>query len=421
MMLFHCSLQLSKRTLQGFTLPELLIAATISLGVVSLGGFGLVSLLSSSQVANAQNERRTELNRSLEFISAEVREADTIEKDASAATLPSGFTLPADGENVLMLYPEGNSSTPIIYYVASPTDNTWKGPKVVYRWGPQFNDDGTYQNLSTPTSWIAEPLIDAIEDTNTAPTCPGADWISNGTVGFGACVNALGKVAELSHAGVYDKPLQNAGIYKAQTTSIARSTQAATPSYTPPPGSDPTFTINNGTVTIRKQATMNIRVLGSEITCGEDGDPIGTTAAYNLVQGTLVNQSSLSTIAPLGVQNNILVAPGTDLTVDGTSSTGGSCSPNISVSSNTSTNRVLTLRNGDSIPDYTPYGNQLPIATISQGYIDANNRITIANNEVIFLFELGSGSPGDPSFDMQDLVMLATITPASTTTVTSTP
>lgn len=410
---FHSPLQLiqHQHNLKGFTLPELLIAATISLGVVSLGGFGLISILSSSRVANAQNERRIELNRSLEFVSAEVREANTIEKDASAATLPSGFTLPADGENVLMLYPDSSSSTPIIYYVASPTDNTWKGPKVVYRWGPQFNDDGTYQNLSTPASWTPEPLIDAIEDTTTIPTCPGADWTANGTVGFGACVNALGKVAELSHSGVYDKPLQGSGIYKAQTTSIARSTQAATPSFTPPPGSDPTFTVNNGTITIRKQATMNIRVLGSEIACGEEGDPIGTTAAYNLILGTLVNQSSLSTVAPLGVQNNISVAPETDLTVDGASSTGGTCSPNISVSSNNSSNRVLTLRNGDSIPDYTPYGNQLPIATISAGYIDTNNRITIGNNEVIFLFELGSGSPGDASFDMQDLVVLASITP----------
>lgn len=423
MNLFHRSLHFTQRQLsqKGFTLPELLVAATISLGVVSLGGFGLISILSSSQVANAQNERRIELNRSLEFIAAEVREADTIEQDASAAPLPSDFTLPAGGENVLMLYPESSSSTPIIYYVSSPTGNTWQGPKVVYRWGPQFNADGTYQNIATPASWTTEPLIDAIEETDTVPTCPGTDWTANGTVGFGACVNALGKVAELTHSGVYDQPLQGSGIYKAQTMSVARSTQAATPSFTPPPGSDPTFTINNGTVTIRKQATMNIRVLGSEITCGEEGDPIGTTAAYKLILGALVNQSSLSTVAPLGVQNNISVAPDTNLTVDGTSSTGGSCSPNISVSSNSSSNRVLTLRNGDSIPDYTPYGNQLPIATISQGYIDTNKRITIGKNEVIFLFELGSGSPGDSSFDMQDLVVLAAITPVSTTTVTSGP
>ncbi|NJK30645.1 MAG: prepilin-type N-terminal cleavage/methylation domain-containing protein, partial [Acaryochloris sp. SU_5_25] len=58
----------SNTTIKGFTLPELLVAAAISLGVVALGGFGLVSILTSSQAANAQNERRTELNRSLDFI-----------------------------------------------------------------------------------------------------------------------------------------------------------------------------------------------------------------------------------------------------------------------------------------------------------------------------------------------------------------
>lgn len=410
---FHSSLQLiqRQRNLQGFTLPELLIAATISLGVVSLGGFGLISILSSSQVANAQNERRIELNRSLEFVSAEVRAADTIEKDASAATLPSGFTLPANGENVLMLYPESGSSTPIIYYIASPTDNTWKGPKVVYRWGPQFNDDGTYQNLSTPASWTAEPLIDAIEDTNTAPTCPGGDWTSNGTVGFGACVNALGKVAELSHSGVYDQPLQGSGLYKAQTTSIARSTQAATPSFTPPPGSDPPFTTTDGVVTIRKSATMDISVIGGQIACNADGTgPIPTTAAYNLIEGSQINQSSLSTNPP-GGQTNIPVTPNTRLTVDG-ESTGGPCGINIAANSETDNfSQVLTLKNGDAVPDYAPFGNQRPIASFLSTYIDANQKVTIADNEVIFLFELGSTNSSNSSFDMQDLAIIATVRP----------
>lgn len=122
-------------------------------------------------------------------------------------------------------------------------------------------------------------------------------------------------------------------------------------------------------------------------------------------------------MAPLGAQTNISVAPGTELATDGASTTGGSCSPNISVSSDNNSNRVLTLQNGDSIPDYTPYGNQLPISTITQGYIDTNQRVTIADNQVIFLFELGSGSPGDDSYDFQDIVILATITPDLSTIV----
>lgn len=411
---FHSPLHLIQRqhNLRGFTLPELLIAATISLGVVSLGGFGLISILSSSQVANAQNERRIELNRSLEFVSAEVRQADTIEKDASAPTLPSDFPFPSIDKDklVLMLYPESSSSTPIIYYVDSPIGNIWKGPKVVYRWGPEFNNDGTYKNLAA-SSWTPEPLIDAIEDTNTAPTCPGADWTANGTVGFGACVNALGKVAELSHSGVYDRPLQSSGVYKAQTTSISRATQAAIPSFTPPPGTDPPFTITDGVVTIRKSATMDINVIGGQIACNTDGtDPIPTTAAYNLIQGPQINQASLSTNPP-GGQTNIPVSPNTRLTVDG-QSTGGPCSINISANSETDNfSQVLTLKSGDAVPDYAPFGNQRPIASFLSTYIDANQKVTIATNEVIFLFELGSTNSSTSSFDMQDLAIIATFTP----------
>lgn len=422
MNLFHSSLHFTQRQLnqKGFTLPELLVAATISLGVVSLGGFGLISILSSSQVANAQNERRTELNRSLEFISAEVREANTIEKDASVATLPSDFTLPAGGENVLMLYPENSSSTPIIYYIASPTGNTWKGPKVVYRWGPQFNDDGTYQNFATPASWTAEPLIDAIEDTNTAPTCPGADWTANGTIGFGACVNALGKVAELSHSGVYNKPLQGSGVYKAQTTSIARSTQASTPSFDPPPEPNPTFTVTNGGVTTRTAATIDIEVLGGELTCDPEGtQPITKTARYNLT-GSQVGQFPLTTTP--SPSTSISVLPNTSLTIESQSTNytytdddGNDvvvCSPNIFAhSKDHNLSQVLTLRNGDSIPDYAPFGDQRPIDSFLAAYIDTNKKVTIANNEVIFLFELGSTNSSVSYFDMQDFAVLTTITP----------
>ena len=397
---------------QGFTLPELLIAATISLGVVSLGGFGLVSILTSSQVANAQNERKTELNRSLEFISTEIRQSGKIEKNAVATTLPSEFSLPAGAQPVLMLFPEISSTIPIIYYVGSPSpsDNTWRGPKVVYRWGPQYSDDGDYQNLSTPATWTAEPLIDAIDDNNAVPTCSGA-WNANGTLGFGACVNESGKVAELYHAGIFNKPIQGTEVYTAQTTTIARSARASPSSFEPPDGASLDFTITDGGVTIRKPSTMNIKVLGGEITCDTGGiEKIPTTSAYNLIQGDTVTQSPLSTNPP-SAQNDISVAEDTVLTVDG-QSTGGPCDVNISANSKADNlGQVLTLKNGDAVPDYAPFGDQRPIQDFLDSYINTDQQVTIADNEVIFLFELGNTDTDSDSFDMQDLVVLATITP----------
>lgn len=398
---------------QGFTLTELLVAAFISLGMLSLGGFGLVSVLTSSQTANAQNERRTELNRSLEFISAEIRQADRIEKAVSTATLPDEFTLPADAQPVLMLYPNNSGSAPIIYYMGNPVHNTWRGPKVVYRWGPSFDNDGKYQNLATPTSWAAKPLIDAMEETNLPPACSEASWSANGTSGFGACVNAAGKVAELFHAGIANRPVQGTQTYTVQTLSATRSAQAATPNFIPPPGADPAFTVTEGIISTRTDSTMSIRVLGGEISCNPDGtDPIPTESFYNLVLGSQVNRVALSTNPP-GSQNDIPVAEDTRLTVD-SRSTGGPCGINIAANSETDNqSQVLTLRNGDSIPDYAPFGNQRTIDSFLSNYIDPNQIVTIAENEVIFLFELGSTNSSSDSFDMQDLAVLATITPTT--------
>lgn len=402
-----------KRTSQGFTLPELLVAAVISLGVVAIGGFGLVSIFRSSQVANAQNERRVELNRSLDFMATEVRHADRILLDADNEPAPPGFNtaLPSGAEPVLMLKMPAftNVQQSVVYYTAPSPNNLWLGPQVVYRWGPKHNGDGTYADPSDLANWSHEPLIDSIQANSTSPSCPDTNWTANGNLGFGACVDSTGKMAKLFHAGVYDTPLQGSDLYTANTTVATRNSRIFTVTDTPS---------NGETVTIFEQSKMDIRVLGSEITCGVGGDPINTSAAYELTLGQQISQSALSTVAPLGVQTNIPVAPGTELATDGASTTGGSCSPNISVSSDSNSNRVLTLRNGDSIPDYTPYGNQLPISTITQGYIDTNQRVTIADNQVIFLFELGSGSPGDASYDFQDLVILATIKPDSSITVT---
>lgn len=414
---------------QGFTLPELLVAAVISLGVVAIGGFGLVSILRSSQVANAQNERRVELNRSLDFMAAEVRHADRILLDADNEPVPPGFntSLPSGAELVLSLKMPAFTDVQqsVVYYTAPSPNNLWLGPKVVYRWGPKHNSDGTYSDPSDLANWSHEPLIDSIQDNNASPNCPDTDWTANGDLGFGACVDSTGKMAKLFHAGVYNTPLQGSDLYTANTTVATRNSRIFTVTGNPPgspPSSPPSGPPNSPpgdtpTVTVLEQATMDIRVLGSEITCGVGGPPIGTSAAYKLTLGQQSSQSALSTVAPLGFQTNISVAPGTELATDGASTTGGSCSPNISASSDSNSNRVLTLRNGDSVPDYTPYGNQLPISTITQGYIDTNQRVSIADNQVIFLFELGSGSPGDASYDFQDIVIIATITPTSTTTV----
>ncbi len=75
--------------------------------------------------------------------------------------------------------------------------------------------------------------------------------------------------------------------------------------------------------------------------------------------------------------------------------------------------QVVVLRNGDTVPAYIPYGNQAEIETFLADYIDIDGKVTIGESEAIYLFELGSTNQSSSAFDMQDLVVLVTMTSAN--------
>lgn len=65
-------------TSAGFTLIELLVAMALTSIVLSLTGFGLVTIMQKNAKAQGETSRRTELNRALDFIADEVRMANSI-------------------------------------------------------------------------------------------------------------------------------------------------------------------------------------------------------------------------------------------------------------------------------------------------------------------------------------------------------
>jgi hypothetical protein len=101
----------------------------------------------------------------------------------------------------------------------------------------------------------------------------------------------------------------------------------------------------------------------------------------------------------------------------------GSCKQ-YSYSANTVKNsgtQVLTLVNGDTVPIFTPLGGQRSIDTFLRPYISSTTgKVVLASNQVLYLFELGTTNSRSSAYDMQDLVVLATVTPNTTTTTTST-
>jgi hypothetical protein len=417
-----------KSSERGFSLADMMIAGVITSAVVSVSGYGVAAMIDSSTTANSKTERRVEMNRAIDFIATEVRGATSIVKDVSTATVPTAFSPDSTKvdvstvQKVLMINVPGTASdTPIIYYVAKPVDGNWKGPRVVYRWGPAFDSTGNYSNAATVADWKSEPLIDKIANGGPTPSCSSGSL--NGTSGFYSCVDDSGKTATIFQSGVINKTLGRSASYGVNSIVGTRSTNVANSQFSPTSGAATvaTFTKIGGTINIAETSTMAVKLLGGDITCGAGGPNIPTSATINLSGETALTQAVPSTS-----EYTYTVQPNTSLNMTGLAAgvnSSGSCK-NYSYSANTLSNagtQVLTLVDGDTVPTFTPLGGQRSIDTFLQPYISTTTgKVVLEKNQVLFLFELGSTDPRSPAYDMQDLVVLATIKPGTTSVTTTT-
>lgn len=395
----------------GFTLIELLIAAVITTIVVSVAGTGLVAITSKNRTAKAETDRRVELNRALDFMADEARQAIAIAPTASTdlATVASNFD-PSNRTPVLTLQIPGVSQR-VIYYIASPS-SLWLGPRVIYRWGPNPDNgdtanDGTYTNPNLPTNWAYEPLVDLIEDSapSPSPVCGTAVLNpSSGVTGFYACVESNGRAAQVHLRGRLKGAYNNTTGFLDVNTKVFARAAAAPPSPTPP-----SFTAIGGKITTNVPSDASFQVLGGSMDC--NGTEIDTTTTVNVTPSGGITTSTTMTSSTQAVT----AAAGTTLTVTGfadNSTCLGVYSPDLTFHSDTDVGRqVLSLRNGDRPPIFTPYGSQPALNTFLDGYLNPDGTVKIAENQVIFLYELFTRDRTQSYYDMQDLVVLATVSP----------
>jgi prepilin-type N-terminal cleavage/methylation domain-containing protein len=222
----------------GFTLYELLVGLVISGVVIGALGFGLITLLNKSQTGNSKTKARNETARAMEFISEEIKRSKKIETNVTLAslntdddsatpddeTIAPSYTPPTGGTPVLALQIP-NVDERVIYSIAPPgTSSPWKGPLVVYRWGPNLTADGDYSDPDDVTDWSNEPLIDEVDITALAssPCITGETLVPSSTsakTGFHACVisNDNTNTARLF------LNTANEGYYSADGKAVARS------------------------------------------------------------------------------------------------------------------------------------------------------------------------------------------------------
>lgn len=156
---------LTNKNSSGFTLTELLVAITMTGILVTGSTVGITTMMQRNTENERRVVRRQETNRALELIAEEIKMAETIANDPENEA-PEASEIPSDmasNEETILVLTIPDVADPVVYRIAQPADSTvWEGPRVIYRWGPNFNSDGTY-DLS---SWGNNPLVDRVAASN---------------------------------------------------------------------------------------------------------------------------------------------------------------------------------------------------------------------------------------------------------------
>jgi prepilin-type N-terminal cleavage/methylation domain-containing protein len=158
---------------QGFTLIELLVATVIMSIVVTLSGTAFVALLEKNQEEEFEVQRRTNLNRALDYMANEIKRSNKIEAGDPAAGEVFKLTTPRPPAN---LFTNPYTNMTIVYSVAD-------GSQTILR----DND----------------VLVDAIQAPENPPTCPTGSTLTPALTppergdGFYACIYDSGNKADL--------------------------------------------------------------------------------------------------------------------------------------------------------------------------------------------------------------------------------
>jgi type II secretory pathway pseudopilin PulG len=287
----------------------------------------------------------------------------------------------------------------LITYYDSNSNAAWLGPRAIHRSTGPCGTTATTQAAQCPM------LVDAVAGTNgfTATVTPSTSATSGGRVALAL----RGQLYDNSMIGAVDDSLggNSLGVNtdaKARPTTLLQSTN---------------FTNTDGTVTLTRPGTVSYRILGGDIRCGSRAPAMITTATLNFTHpdGTTSSQSAQSNIASTIDVSSL--PSGTRITVTGgippeSSNPNNTCGASLTFNSAGSypTRQVITLRNGDKVPELTPFGGGRSIDAYLSDYMNLTTRkITIEPNQVIYLFELGTTDGTSGAYDLQDIVVLGTI------------
>jgi hypothetical protein len=244
---------------------------------VLVSGIGVINLLRSNYRANADSEIQNNLNRTLEFVSDDVRRARIITE--TVASKDDG--LPDGAQSVLSFQipdpkaPSKALDQKILYYTKGPGDSL-TGPRVLWRYGPDLDENGNYITPDDITSWNESPVTDMLAAA-VKPVCESFKLIAaspspSSVDGFYACVRDGGRQVILN-ANAQVKMTTNEEVnYSVSTRVFPRTTDDGKPFFLTPPFALSTGGGVSGASTlpiVTQPATVTAKVIG-EPDCASD-------------------------------------------------------------------------------------------------------------------------------------------------------
>ncbi len=182
------------------------------------------------------------------------------------------------------------------------------------------------------------------------------------------------------------------------------------------------FDINAGTITPSEDFMIMVSVLGSAIT--SDGNDIPVTVQLKIGEqtvdpwGSFDDKDAADVNDPFAPTRNHIVSElfevgqdsdPADTAVTVTARSWWNGSVHIEANSHEQSQQVKVLRDGDDVPDIEGMDDQADVLEFIRPYIDFDsNKMTLDQNQAIYLFEVGTTNMSSSSADFQDLVVLVT-------------
>lgn len=139
----------------GFSLAELLIAASIGVLTAAVAGDLLISHLRSGERAEALERQRSDWARTTGFIEADVALSERVIADAANIAIPSSCGISSDEFRLGL---DLRRDLPPVIYAVRPSTAGWLADNTLWRCGPGLNNDGSYN-----TTLTMAPILDGLD------------------------------------------------------------------------------------------------------------------------------------------------------------------------------------------------------------------------------------------------------------------